>query len=397
MVTGTDRERSIGPIVYFGNDWFAENRTSSHHIARCLARRGPLLYVECPGLRAPQATARDFRKLWRKLTLALQKPRQLDEQLWHTTLPQIPFRRLPLVGKCNQWLGEFLVRRAVRHVGFHNPILWFVVPHLASLIGRLGERFVVYYCIDDYAALPHMSSEIAGLDDELTRKAHQVFVASRPLLDSKKPLNPTTCYSPHGVDVELFRQASDASLPPAELTQHLAHPVVGFFGLIEAWIDLDLLLFLSRARPQWTFLLIGRLAVDPGELRNLKNMVFAGPQPYDSLPRWARAFDVAILPYRRNRQVWNANPLKLREYLATGKPVVSVSTPEIDRFGHVAYLANTHQEFLNRIDAALAEDCAALRDRRMQSVSAMTWDARVGQALSQVEERMSEIREEVFA
>src|ERR1700685_1413555 len=82
-------------IVYFGNDWFAENRTSSHHIARWLGERFPVLYIETPGMRAPSASRRDFKKLWRKLIRALRPPQRVGESLWVMTMPQIPFRRLP--------------------------------------------------------------------------------------------------------------------------------------------------------------------------------------------------------------------------------------------------------------------------------------------------------------
>src|SRR5579864_9031638 len=85
-------EEALGPIIYFGNDWFAENRTSSHHIARRLAESFPLLYVETPGLRAPKATSRDLCKLSKILRLAFQSPRKVGPQMWLITLPQIPFR-----------------------------------------------------------------------------------------------------------------------------------------------------------------------------------------------------------------------------------------------------------------------------------------------------------------
>ena len=141
----------------------------------------------------------------------------------------------------------------------------------------------------------------------------------------------------------LFHAAADATPSVAEPARDLRHPIIGFYGLIEAWIDLDLVAFLAEQRPDWTFLMIGRLATDPGRLRHLGNVVFAGPQPYAALPDWARAFDVAIIPYRLTRQVVNSAPLKLREYLATGKPIVSVSTPEIDRFAHCVRIARTRK------------------------------------------------------
>lgn len=385
------RSESRAPIVYFGNDWFAENRTSSHHIARWLSEQYPLLYVESPGFRAPKADARDVRKLWKKLGKAVRTPSRIHAQMWHMTMPQLPFRKLPFVHALNRWIGRLLVRRALRHLGFERPVLWFVVPHTAALAGQLDERFLVYYCIDDYASLPDIDSrEIGRMDEMLTRKADQVFVSSPALLEPKQRLNPHTTYSPHGVDVELFQQALNPALPLADGAQHLPHPIIGFFGLLEAWVDRDLLAYLARARPAWTFLLIGRIAVDVGELRTLPNVVFPGAQPYELLPRWAKGFDVAIIPFRQNELVRNVNPLKLREYLATGKPVVSVWMPEVERFADCVGIARTHEEFLEKLEDALNTDNEDKRTARRNAVAGMTWEARVEEVLGIVHGRMQE-------
>jgi glycosyltransferase involved in cell wall biosynthesis len=123
-------------------------------------------------------------------------------------------------------------------------------------------------------------------------------------------------------------------------------------------------------------LLIGLLATDPGQLRSLPNVIFTGPKPYQSLPSWTKAFDAAIIPYRLTHHTPQANPLKLREYLASGKPVISVPNAEIRRFADHVYLADTREEFLNAVERALAEDSDARRRARMAAVAGLTWDAR---------------------
>jgi glycosyltransferase involved in cell wall biosynthesis len=210
------------------------------------------------------------------------------------------------------------------------------------------------------------------------------------MLTAKRRLKPSTVLAPHGVDVALFRAASDPKLPIAPGARNLVHPVVGFYGLIERWIDLDLIADLAGRRPHWTFLMIGRLAVDPGSLGVLPNVVFVGPQPYCSLPAWAKAFDVAIIPYRLTRQVVNAAPLKLREYLATGKPVVAVPAPEIERFAGLVRLARGPGQFIDEIEDALLNDTDADRARRVEATSGMSWDARIAQVVEIVEHRIWE-------
>jgi glycosyltransferase involved in cell wall biosynthesis len=164
----------------------------------------------------------------------------------------------------------------------------------------------------------------------------------------------------------------------------LPHPVVGYFGSIHEWIDVALIEWLARERPQWTFLLVGHAAIDVPGLRSLTNVKLVGAQPYVDLPAWAKAFDVAIIPYRHNRQVENANPLKLREYLATGKPIVSVSNPEIDKFARWVRIAEGREAFLAELENALREDSADAATERVAAVADQTWDRRVIDVLKQV-------------
>ncbi len=365
-------------IVYFGNEWFAENRTSSHHIARQLAGEAPLLYVDSPGMRAPTTSGRDLRRIVSKLRQAVRLPTEVRPNLWHCTVPQLPWRRLPFVAQLNRWFGAWAVRRAMRHVGIEQAVLWFVVPHPSFMLDAVPHKLAVYYCIDDYAAHPGVDAQLLqACDAELTRRADHVFVAPPALVAAKQALNPATSYSPHGVDTLLFALARDPATVVPAAAAALAHPVIGYFGLIAAWTDVELIEWLARQRPEWQFLLVGHASVDVSALAALPNTLLAGPQPYESLPGWAKAFDVAIMPYRMNRQVRNANPLKLREYLATGRPIVTVPAPETDKFGALVQVADGREAFVEAIETALRDDTPALQLERIAAVRDMSWEHRV--------------------
>ena len=374
-------------IIYFGNDWFAENRTSSHHIARRLAGKAKLLYVDCPGMRPPTASGRDLSRIWRKLAQTARRAVWIAPGLWHCTMPQLPWRRMPGAQALNRWFGGWVVRRAMRQAGIRRALLWFVVPHPAFMLDAVPHVAAIYYCIDDYAAHPGVDVQaIADCDEALSRRADHVFVAPPALLPLKQHLNPHCSFSPHGVDVELFARAQSADTALPTQAALLGRPVIGYFGLIAAWTNVDLIEWLALQRPQWSFLLVGHAHVDVSALRKLSNVALVGTQPYESLPGWAKAFDVAIIPYRLNRQVKNANPLKLREYLATGKPVVTVRTPEVDRFAEVVSIADTNEEFLSAIEKALVEVDPQASQRRMTAVQSMSWDRRVTETWKVVRE-----------
>jgi glycosyltransferase involved in cell wall biosynthesis len=386
----------MNTILYFGNDWFAENRTSSHHVARALAKEHSVYYIECPGLRAPKGSGRDLKKIVKKLWQFARGSRRVQANVTVQTLLQIPLHRFALVRWCNRALVKATLRWVMWRGGIRRPILWFVQPHLGFLIGNLGEELAVYYCIDDYAAFPHVNAEaVRALDDETTRKADLVFVASDTLLDGKLALNPNTHVSPHGVDVEHFARAQDPSLAvPADMAA-LPHPIVGFFGLIESWIDLELVDYLAEQRPNWSFVFLGRVAVPEAQVPSRPNIHFLGKRPYEDLPAYGKQFDAAIIPYRLTQQVMHANPIKLREYLALGKPVVSVSTPEIDKFADVVAIAESREEFLGELDRVLSEPARAAEiQRRMERVAGSGWETRVQEVLGVVRERVQAQREE---
>lgn len=395
MHTSVDDHDRFGgtQIVYFGNDWFAENRTSSHHIACALAESSPVLYIDSPGGRPPRATKRDLRKIAAKLLQAGQKPIQIGKNLWYSVVPQIPYRSLPLAVATNRMIAAHLIRRAMSYLRFRNPVLWFAVPDLAAMIGLLEEQFIVYYCVDDYSALPGVDKRrVAMIDRELTCRADQVFATSLKLYTAKVKLNPSTTYSPHGVDLQLFSRAMDPTLPQPEDIRDLKHPVIGYIGTIGPSVDFQLLRFLATERPNWTFLMVGLVSTDISKLSNLPNIRFVGPKPYALLPNWIKSFDVALYPLRVDRFTVSANPLKIREYLAAGKPVVSIANLEVECFSNVLSIGRCTSDFLAMIDDALRTDDDLKRAARIQAVSGMSWK-RVGQqALEIVERRMLECK-----
>jgi len=160
-------------------------------------------------------------------------------------------------------------------------------------------------------------------------------------------------------------------------------PVVGFFGLIADWVDLELIQFLARSRPECSFVLIGKVTTDVKLFEGLSNVYLLGQKPYEALPAYVKAFDVALLPFVTNELTIASNPLKLREYLAAGLPVVSSAIPEASRLKHLIRIGRNNFEFLNHLDAILKSGATGPQMRISSQMDVESWDQKV-EELSQV-------------
>ncbi len=333
-------------IIYFANDWNADNKTSSHHVAEYLSKNNKILYVESPGLRMPRGSSRDLHRIINKLLLWIKSPRYINDHIYIATLFLLPFHGNKTTRKINKFLIVNSLKRFCKKLKFKNPILWIHPPHMELVIGSLNEKLIVYYCTDSHESMPEVDRiSISLMEQNLLKKADIVFAVNEQLLTKVSKINLNAHLSPHGVDIEHFGKALDPDLQIPEDILTIPKPIIGFFGLIEEWIDQDLIKFLAQSRPLWSFVLIGRVAVNADKIAHLPNVYLLGQRDYMDLPSYSKGFDIAIIPYVINEQTLNCNPLKLREYLAAGKPVVAVSVPEIKKYRDVVEIAENYKDF----------------------------------------------------
>jgi glycosyltransferase involved in cell wall biosynthesis len=172
-------------------------------------------------------------------------------------------------------------------------------------------------------------------------------------------------------------RALDADLEKPPDLADVPGRVVGFFGLIEAWVDLELIAHMAKARPDTSFVLIGRVAQETTAVDGLPNVYLLGQRPYTSMPAYMKYFDVCLIPFVVNDVIENSNPLKLKEYLAGGKPVVTVPIRAVDDYRDHIYVAGTYDEFLDCVDRALEEDSPERARARVAAMEPESWPAKV--------------------
>jgi glycosyltransferase involved in cell wall biosynthesis len=378
-------------IICFAHDWEGDP-TSKTHIMRILSKKNRILWVNSIAMRRPSANRRDLRRILFKVRRAFGGSREVEPNIFVTNPLVVPLPGVALAEKLNAALLTASLRRLSRRLGLDRPILWTFLPYVNRLVGRLREKMVIYQCVDEYSAFSGVPREaLVRMEEDLVRRADLVITSAERLRDERRTANPNTHFIPHGVDVEHFGRALDpATEIPADI-QRIPRPIIGFFGLLADWVDMDVFRALARARPNWSIVLIGKTVTDVESLRSLPNVHLLGQQPYAMLPAYCRVFDVGIIPFRVNDLTIRANPLKLREYLAAGLPVVSTPLPEVARFDGLVGLASNADEFIRRIEAALADRSEATKQRRVVAMRAEGWVARVEEISTLINRRLRHV------
>jgi glycosyltransferase involved in cell wall biosynthesis len=361
-------------ILCFSHDWSGDP-LSKTHVMRILARDNRVLWVNSIGYRAPTASKADVSRAFNKLMMAATPVREVEKNIFVLNPLAIPAYGTRRLRELNRYLLRFQVKRAMHRLGFKRPLNWIFNPAAAVIAGTLCEEKVIYYCVDEYTAFSGVSSgSLAELEEGLLRRADLVIVSADMLYQSKSQFNPRTVMVRHGVDYTHFRRALDAeTIVPEEITR-LPRPVIGFHGLIADWVDLDLMALVAKHFAHGSIVMIGKTTTDTSALKNLPNVHLLGRKPYADLPAYCKGFDVALNPFRISELTLNANPLKVREYLAAGLQVVSTAIPEVEVLGQCR-IGRSSEEFIREIAATLADPGPTLA--RSEAIRAESWEARV--------------------
>jgi glycosyltransferase involved in cell wall biosynthesis len=379
-------------IIAFAKDW-NEDPTSNHHVLRELAKTRRVLWLNSLATRTPKlSSSRDLGKIRRKLGEFARGPVRVENDLWVFTPLVLPLPHLAAARAANKLALRATIAALRLRLGLRRFHLWTFLPNVPDYVGVLGEELAVYYCVDEWSMFSYLDRDnTVALERRLLGKVDAVFAINHALADAKRAVNPATFVSPHGVDVALFGQAlAEDTAVPADLAAIAGagaskRPVIGFYGTLQDWVDLELVEQVARARPDWAVVLIGQIMVDVERLRQLPNVHLLGRRTHAELPAYCKGFDVGIIPYRRQERMEFVNPIKLREYLAAGLPVVSTSVPEVVRYGERCAIADTAPDFVKAIEAALGAGSRPARQARAAAMANESWAARVAEVARNVE------------
>lgn len=359
---------------------FDGDPTSKHHIMRLLARRNNVLWINYHASRRPTLSGSDIRTAFRRLRQigGSQRRRAQAERIRVLTPPLIPLPDSAGIRRFNTGVLVRKIRGALAEWPDRPVQVWLFAPDAPELIGRFDEECVVYYCVDDFAEFDGYNRDlIRRLEGRTIHGADVVIASARKLFAAREPLHDHVHLVPHGVDVEHFAAAARGTCVPPPDVVDVPRPVFGFFGLIGKYVDLSLVASVARRRPDWSFVMIGEATCDTAAMAELPNVRLLGRRAYEDLPAYCGAFDVGLIPFVINELTRAVNPIKLREYLAAGLPVVSTPLPEVLAYTPHVRIGDTAEAFERACEDALADARAIPAVERQALVREEGWAARV--------------------
>ncbi len=308
--------------------------------------------------------------------------------VYHPPHVFLPFSGLPVslmrsALDVNGWLLAKLVKRVAARLGFGRPIVWNFSPLHGMAVERMNALATAYDTGDEwvnYEKNPNAILLLDWIEERLCRQADVVFTGTENMKEQRALYNRETHVVYHAADYAHFSKATLPETPIPEDVLHLPHPIVGTVGVIDpARFDVQLVVHLAKKRPDWSIVLVGpaRADMDLSPMRGIPNLHLLGNRPIAELPSYLKAFDVLFVPYMVNDATRNIYPLKLQEYFATGKPVVSEALPSVRVYEDVVEIAESHDDFITRVEASLRNDAPELHEVRQVIARANSWEHRV--------------------
>jgi glycosyltransferase involved in cell wall biosynthesis len=363
-------------VCFAGEDWWYHHPHSKNHILKRFARQNRVLFVNSISMGLPSISNPDFfLKIRRKLKSYLRWLRKVPEGLHVMTPVNLPFYGISWVRRLNGALLRFQVGLAMRLCGMRDPIIWAAIPTAAGVATSLPSKLLLYQVSDKYEA-----NEDSNLSADIIREFHSLLKRSAAVvLYSGRKLyeesNETHRYFlEQAVDYEHF--ATPAPETALDVVT-VPHPILGYFGAMDFIMDIDLIREVSRRRPDWHWVFIG-LKSNLVQVQ-APNVHFLGPRPYADLPKYLKCFDVCVLPWRLASDFTSyGSAIKVREYLATGKPIVMAPLYEYLRAPGIRFY-DLPDSFIAAVEDALAHDSPSDRALRQDAVRHATWDERARQ------------------
>ena len=381
-------------ICFGGEDWWYHHPHSKNHLMRRFARAGNrVIFVNSISMGlAPMKSGETLIRIKRKLKSYAKLARTTEEGITVISPAVVPFYGNRAAAVANRQLLTAQISALAKRRGLRHPILWIAIPTAVEVVGRLNESLIIYHVSDKYDAntMDHATDPafIRKLHERAIEAANLIFYSSRKLLDEATQGLEKSYLLEQAVDFDHW--AMIEKIPIVEAVSQIPRPRIGYFGAIEPWlVDQELIRQAAQQRPDWNWIFIGNKSRGL-EIEGLPTVHFLPPVSYQDLPGYAAGFDVCVLPWNTEVPFTSyGSAIKVREYLASGKPVVISPLPEYESMSDVLRIARSRDQFLELVDDALHEQGSEKANARQQAVRNGTWDARAEWVSGLIEEALA--------
>ncbi len=365
------------PLLVFADDW-GRHPSSCQHLIRRLLPRHPTLWVNTIGMRTPRIDLATFRRGLGKVRQWL-APAAPAGQVRPTNLRVANPRMWPwLTRPSDRWINRRLLRRALLRMvrGLpESPVALTTIPVVSVVMDDLPVRRWVYYCVDDFGHWPGLDqSALRLMEEDLVRRADVVVCVSETLRDRLAGMGRSSYLLTHGVDLDFWQAAPR----PDDMSplRDLERPLVLFWGVVDRRMDADILRSLAGRLERGTLVLAGPEDNPDPALRSLPRLAFLGPQPFEHLPALAHEAAVLVMPYADLPVTRAMQPLKLKEYLATGQPVVVRDLPSTRSWADALDTADSPDAFADAVLRRLREGISPAQRQARQRLAEESWDGK---------------------
>ncbi|MHC4206519.1 MAG: glycosyltransferase, partial [Planctomycetota bacterium] len=286
----------------------------------------------------------------------------------------------------NEAMLRCQIRRLMKKLHLSAPVVWVACPAACDTAIKMEKAKLVYQRTDRYEDDPNVDRDtIIGYDRKLKANSDITIYVNKLLYDEEAAECKNALFLDHGVDYEMFSTAEIDSQKPDDIAE-INKPIAGYFGALDGHkLDTGFLEAVADQLPDMSFVFIGKPSLDCSGLSAKKNVWMLGQKAYEQIPHYGSCFDVAILPWKINKWTEAANPIKFKEYLALGKPVVSTPAfSELQLYGDIVYEADNPKKFAECIEKAYAEDNPGLVKKRRQRVAQNSWDSKAELVLGEL-------------
>jgi glycosyltransferase involved in cell wall biosynthesis len=375
-------------ICFGGEDWWYHNRGHiDMQLMRRFVRLGGALYVNSIVMQKPNlAQGRKLiQKLKRKVKSILKGLQKSDAGFWVYSPFSLPVHHIGWLKAVNTLILRLQLWVVAHKLGLRNPIIWVACPAACEAAIRMRRAKLVYQRTDRFEEFPGVDPDtIKNFDRKLKLQADLTVFVNNTLFGEEAGQCKKAIFLDHGVDYDMFASAEQDANIPADIAD-IPKPIIGFYGgFAEHTTDVALLKKIVDLLPQRSFVFVGRSSQECNALKSKKNVWMLGQKPYEQIPRYGKCFDVAIMPWRQNRWIQACNPIKLKEYLALGKPIVSTPFNELNKYLDVVYQAETADGFARAIEKALAEDNLQRVSARRSKVMNASWDSKAKKVIEEL-------------